>query len=197
MAEKVHVITSVERRRRFSDEEKRQIVAEAAMPGASVSAVARNHGIAPNLLFAWRKALLRGSGMLHVPGLPDALAQRVEDLRSDVMAVRQQCHGKVARFPDELRSQALAIMTEGVTAAELVMATGLPPTTVSHWRQDAAGTAVRELKFIPDAKTGSLSRSRELVTVRLGPTVSIELPISALKDEGLWQHLFKIGGKAP
>ena len=42
-------------RRRWSEEEKEVIVAEALQPGVNVSAVARRHGIKPNLLFRWRK----------------------------------------------------------------------------------------------------------------------------------------------
>jgi transposase len=43
-------------RRRWSEDEKQAIIAEALQPGVSVSAVARRHGIMPNLLFRWRKA---------------------------------------------------------------------------------------------------------------------------------------------
>ena len=45
-----------ERRRRWSDEEKAQIVAESFQDGRSVSWVARRHGLSPSQLFAWRKA---------------------------------------------------------------------------------------------------------------------------------------------
>ena len=45
-----------ERRRRWSDEEKAQIVAESVQDGRSVSWVARRHGLSPSQLFAWRKA---------------------------------------------------------------------------------------------------------------------------------------------
>ncbi len=197
MAEKIHVITSVERRRRFSDEEKRQIVDEAAVPGAGVSAVARRHGIAVNLLFSWRKALKRGLSRIQVPGLSDELAQRVEGLRLAVAAVRQERPGKVARFPVELRSEALALIAQGVSAAELVMATGLSPTTVSHWQQDAAdGQPLRELKMVGDGRTSPLRCGHELAIVRIGAGVSVELPISALKDDELWHCLVKIGGQA-
>jgi transposase len=44
-----------ETRRQWSDAEKQAIVAEAARPGANISAVARRHGIRPNLLFRWRR----------------------------------------------------------------------------------------------------------------------------------------------
>jgi transposase len=54
----VEVITSVERRRRWSREEKLRIVAETAQPGRTTSQVARDHGITPGQLFIWRRQLL-------------------------------------------------------------------------------------------------------------------------------------------
>jgi transposase len=45
------------RRRTWSSEEKRRIVAETEAPGASVSVVARRHDLNANLLFTWRRAL--------------------------------------------------------------------------------------------------------------------------------------------
>jgi transposase len=42
-------------RRSWSDEEKRRIVAEAALPGALVADIARRHGVNANLVFNWRK----------------------------------------------------------------------------------------------------------------------------------------------
>ena len=46
---------SVDTRRRWNEDEKQEIVAEALQPGVNVSAVARRHGIKPSLLFRWRK----------------------------------------------------------------------------------------------------------------------------------------------
>ena len=54
---RVEVITSVERRRRWSAAEKRQLVARTLEPGASVSAVAREAGIHPSQLFGWRRQM--------------------------------------------------------------------------------------------------------------------------------------------
>jgi transposase len=51
----VEVITSVERRRRWSRDEKLRMVAESARPGRTTSQVARAHGIAPGQLFIWRR----------------------------------------------------------------------------------------------------------------------------------------------
>ena len=54
----VEVITRVERRRRWSRDEKQRVVAESSRPDRTVSQVARAHGLAPNLLFTWRRQFL-------------------------------------------------------------------------------------------------------------------------------------------
>ena len=46
-----------QQRRSFSAEEKRAIVMEAERPGATVSSVARAHGIVTSVLFRWRAEL--------------------------------------------------------------------------------------------------------------------------------------------
>ena len=53
----VEVITSVERRRRWSRAEKERIVAAAIEPGAVASEVARAAGIDTSQLFRWRREL--------------------------------------------------------------------------------------------------------------------------------------------
>lgn len=47
----------IHRRRRWTHEEKKSIVAETEGPGQSISGVARKYGIAPRLLFSWRRQL--------------------------------------------------------------------------------------------------------------------------------------------
>jgi transposase len=56
-------ILAVQRRRRFSAEEKRRMVQETYQPGMTLSHVARAHGVSPSLLFRWRK--LAGDGSLQ------------------------------------------------------------------------------------------------------------------------------------
>lgn len=65
--ERVEVITSVQRRRRWSAEEKAAIVQETYAPEMSVSLVARRHGIAPNQLFTWRRLYASGALMIGDP----------------------------------------------------------------------------------------------------------------------------------
>lgn len=57
----VEVITSVQRRRRWSRVEKEQIVAAALEPGAIASEVARAAGIHSSQLFRWRQELCERS----------------------------------------------------------------------------------------------------------------------------------------
>ena len=50
-ADRVEIITSVQRRRRWTASEKVRMVEETFEPGMTVSLVARRHGVAPNQLF--------------------------------------------------------------------------------------------------------------------------------------------------
>lgn len=58
--QRIEVITGVARRRRWSAEQKLRIVEESFTTGESVSVVARRHGVAPNLLFRWRRLMSEG-----------------------------------------------------------------------------------------------------------------------------------------
>ena len=72
------VLGRVERRRRFSLEQKLSILAEACAPGAVISAVARRHGLLPAPVFKWRR--LAALGVIDIPGaseLPSFVAVEV------------------------------------------------------------------------------------------------------------------------
>ena len=58
--QRIEVITGSARRRRWSTEQKLRIIEDSYEAGASVSEVARRHGVAANLLFRWRKLLADG-----------------------------------------------------------------------------------------------------------------------------------------
>jgi transposase len=54
---RVEVLSGPERRRRWSAEQKRSIVAEAIARGASVCEVARRNGVVPGQIYRWRSEL--------------------------------------------------------------------------------------------------------------------------------------------
>lgn len=58
---KSEVVTSIQRRRRWAPAQKKSIVMETYEPGMTLSYVARKHGIAPNQLFLWRRAMENGA----------------------------------------------------------------------------------------------------------------------------------------
>jgi transposase len=77
---RVEVITSVQRRRRWSAAEKEQLVAATLEVGGSVSAVARGAGIHPSQLYGWRRQLCGrpdaspGFAAVRVTGEPGSVA---------------------------------------------------------------------------------------------------------------------------
>ena len=59
----IEIITDGGRRRRWSAAEKIRIVEETLDEGASISVVARRNGVAPNLLYRWRRLMLDGGAV--------------------------------------------------------------------------------------------------------------------------------------
>ena len=68
----VEVVTRGEPRRRWSEEDRARILAEAMAPGAIASHVARRFGVSTGQFYAWRKAMLLRSAPV---GIPPALAK--------------------------------------------------------------------------------------------------------------------------
>ena len=70
---RVEVLGGVERRRRWSPDEKMRLVEETLVPGAKVSEVARRNGVSASLLFTWR----RQSRAMEAPALPRFAAVQI------------------------------------------------------------------------------------------------------------------------
>ena len=68
----VSVYSGPERRRRWSEEERLQILSEAFAPGACVAEVCRRHDISSALIYTWRRKLL-DAGAAQEAEAPDAL----------------------------------------------------------------------------------------------------------------------------
>jgi transposase len=67
----VAVYSSVERRRRWSDEERMQILGEAFSPGACVSQVARRHDVSTALIYTWRRKLCEAATEPNASGMTE------------------------------------------------------------------------------------------------------------------------------
>jgi|EndMetStandDraft_7_1072992.scaffolds.fasta_scaffold12443_6 transposase len=55
---RMEIVTGRERRRRWSEEDKLEILQEAATSGLSVADVARRHDVVPQQIYIWRRQLL-------------------------------------------------------------------------------------------------------------------------------------------
>ena len=87
--ETVKVITSVQRRRRWSVQDKKALVEEAEQPGMSISAVARKYGIHSNQLFRWRKLKQEGAFTAVRAGEEVVPLSEVKELRAQVRELQR------------------------------------------------------------------------------------------------------------
>jgi transposase len=65
------VLDGVERRRRWSDEEKLRILMEVGLRGATLTDVARRHSVSRSQLYTWRRELKR-HGAMRPPGVEES-----------------------------------------------------------------------------------------------------------------------------
>jgi transposase len=63
----ITVFGGPERRRRWSNEERLQILTEAFAPGAYVAQVARRHDVSTGLIYTWRRKLRQRTSELDAP----------------------------------------------------------------------------------------------------------------------------------
>ena len=79
----ITVFSGPERRRRWSDDERLQILSEAFSPGACVAEVCRRHDISTALIYTWRRKLREAHaepmpGTLPAPGFAEAVIMEDE-----------------------------------------------------------------------------------------------------------------------
>ena len=79
------VLGRIERRRRFSIEQKLAVLAEATAPGANLSVIARRHGLLPAQLYKWRR--LAELGVIGVPGASELPSFVAVEITKEVSAL--------------------------------------------------------------------------------------------------------------
>ena len=108
--QRVEIITGKERRRRWSDEDKRRLAEEAFQPGAIVAHVARRHEVAESCLYAWRKRFIekRGEAVSNQPQLIPVVVDAAPAMqpRPDPMTILSR-HA-VVTLPDGTRLEVAA-----------------------------------------------------------------------------------------
>ena len=112
---RLEVITGSCGRRRWSADEKAQILEEATAPGAVVSEVARHHGMSPQHLFTWlrqakRQAAASPLAFTPVVVAPDPPQSALAPGREAVIEVAVA--GAVIRVPSGVDAATLALVLQ-------------------------------------------------------------------------------------
>ena len=87
--ETVEVITSDQRRRRWSAAEKQRLVRRTYEPGMSVSLVARQEGVSASLLFEWRKLDRQGALVAVSAGEAVVPASELATARAEIAKLQR------------------------------------------------------------------------------------------------------------
>jgi transposase len=112
---RVEVMTGAERRRRWSEEQKRAIVTESLAAGAVVSEVARRADIGPGQIYRWReefRAVADGFAQVLIapPEIPAGQAAESEP------AIELEFAGKVrVRIPGSVRAELAAAVVKALS----------------------------------------------------------------------------------
>ncbi len=117
-----YVASEVQRRRRWTPEEKVQIVEETYLPGMSVSLVARRHGIAGSQLFNWRRLMAQGALTAAGAGEEVVPASEYRALQAQVSEL-QRLLGKKTMEAEILRE---AVSRAAGPKKQLLRSTSLP-----------------------------------------------------------------------
>lgn len=120
------LLVGPERRRRWSDEQKIAIVVEAASGDASVSDVARRHGISRQQIYQWRSDIRRGR-LIDPAGGPFLAVEFVEtpsgdtppplEPASDALIEIMVRKGRCLRVPASIAPGALSSLIRAVESA--------------------------------------------------------------------------------
>jgi transposase len=122
---RIEVITGAGGRRRWTAEEKARIVAETLEPGAVVSVIARHHGLSPQQLFGWRRAMrtpdvpIADVAPKFVPAVlePDPGQRRRRRSSPGAAAIELEIAGVTVRIGDGARPRTIAAVIRALKGA--------------------------------------------------------------------------------
>ena len=102
----IELITGTRRRRYWSTDEKLRIIEESLELGETVSSVARRNGVAPNLLYRWRRLMNEGGVAAVGSDEPDVGSSEVKKLEDKVRELERLLGRKT--MENEILREALA-----------------------------------------------------------------------------------------
>jgi transposase len=107
-------------RRRWTEADRRRLVAETLAPGATVHAVARRHGVNTSQLFTWRKQLRLELEPIAGPPTPDFAAVAIAPVMPPSVADVPMSSGLIEiELPDGGRVRISGVPDPAVVAAAL------------------------------------------------------------------------------
>ena len=110
---RLEVITGAGGRRRWSADEKAQILEEATAPGAVVSEVARRHGMAPQHLFTWLRQAKRQAAASPLAFTPVVVASdTLQPTARGEAVIEIVMGGAVIRVPSGVDAATLAFVLQ-------------------------------------------------------------------------------------
>jgi transposase len=117
---RVEVITGIERRGRWSNDEKRAIVAESFAPGAVVAEVARRIDLSPGQIYRWRqevRAPVAGFAPLLIAAPEgEAVGSAAVPRCHDEPAIELEFAGKiVVRIPGSIPAELAAAVVKALS----------------------------------------------------------------------------------
>src|SRR5262245_7827073 len=132
--QRIELITGTARRRRWTTEQKLRIIEASCEPGESVSSVARRHGVAPNLLYRWRRLMAQGGAVAvgsDEPLVGNSEVRRLEEphslwARNDLPKGVHSGSSHIAGCPVK-RGQHQLVMRHQPNQASLTLERGPPP----------------------------------------------------------------------
>ena len=114
MTKQVEVITSIQRRRRWTAAEKERLVTACLEPAAVISAIARQAGVHPSQLYGWRRQLCAPG-----PDLEPGGSDNDTDQAGTFAAVRLVSEPAPATVPRSVGASGGAIEIEFATGARM------------------------------------------------------------------------------
>ena len=129
------IISTVERRRHWPDEEKRRILSEALVPGATIAAAADRNGVCRSLVYTWLRLAREGrlpGVSINPPSAASFVPVRIEPCISSPPPAPSPRISPDARPPAASRRRTSVVEITLGNGRSLKVEDGIDPTTLAR-----------------------------------------------------------------